>query len=62
MHLNAPVCTDWPADGQPHRVRLPLRGEPGWAGHISHIRLNPFLAETGVSGVQVWTRHPRLMP
>jgi hypothetical protein len=62
MHLNTPVCSDWPADGQPHRVRLTLRGEPGWAGDISHIRLNPFQAETGVRGVEVWTRNPRLTP
>ena len=62
MHLNAPVCTDWPADGRPHVVRLALRGEPGWAGEISHIRLNPFQAYTGVRGVEVWTRNPRLLP
>ena len=36
MHLNPPVCVDWLADGQPHVVRLPLRGQPGWAGDISH--------------------------
>jgi 4-amino-4-deoxy-L-arabinose transferase-like glycosyltransferase len=62
MHLNPPVCADWPADGAPHVVRLPLRGQTGWTGEISHIRLNPFLAETGTSGVEVWTRNPRLVP
>lgn len=62
MHLNAPVCADWPADGQPHVVRLLLRGQPGWTGEISHLRLNPFLAGTGVRGVEVWTRNPRLLP
>jgi 4-amino-4-deoxy-L-arabinose transferase-like glycosyltransferase len=62
MHLNAPVCADWAADGRPHAVRLVLRGQPGWAGEISHLRLNPFQAYTGVRGVEVWTRHPRLVP
>ncbi len=62
MHLNPPVCADWRADGRPHVVRLPLRGQPGWTGDISHIRLNPFQAETGVRGVEIWTRHPRLVP
>ena len=62
MHLNPPVCVDWPADGRPHVVRLPLRGHPGWTGDISHIRLNPFLAGTGISGIEVWTRNPRLVP
>jgi hypothetical protein len=62
MHLNAPVCVDWQADGRPHVVRLPLRGHPGWAGDITHLRLNPFLAEHGMAGVEVWTRNPRLVP
>ena len=62
MHLNAPVCADWRADGRPHVVRLALRGQPGWAGEISHIRLNPFQAYTGVRGVEVWTRNPQLVP
>ena len=62
MHLNAPVCVDWLADGRPHVVRVPLRGQLGWTGDISHIRLNPFTAGTGVAGTEVWTRAPRLLP
>ena len=62
MHLNPPVCADWQADGRAQIVRLPLRGQAGWTGDISHLRLNPFLAGTGVAGVEVRTRHPRLVP
>jgi hypothetical protein len=59
---NPPVCVDWVADGQPHRVRVPLRGQPGWTREVTHLRLNPFAAGTGVPGVEVWTRNPRLVP
>jgi hypothetical protein len=62
MHLNPALCFDWLADGRPHVIRVPLRGQPGWAGYISHIRLNPFTAGTGVPGTEVWTRAPRLLP
>ena len=41
MHVNPPVCVDWLADGQPHVVRVPLRGQPGWAREVSHLRLEP---------------------
>jgi Dolichyl-phosphate-mannose-protein mannosyltransferase len=62
MHVNPPVCVDWLADGRPHVVRVPLRGQPGWAREVGHVRLNPFAAGTGVRGVEVWTRNPRLVP
>jgi 4-amino-4-deoxy-L-arabinose transferase-like glycosyltransferase len=62
MHVNPPVCVDWLADGQPHVVRVALRGQPGWAREVTHLRLNPFAAGTGVRGVEVWTRNPRLVP
>jgi hypothetical protein len=62
MPANAPVCVDWLADGRPHVVRVPLRGQPGWTQEITHVRLNPFAAGTTVPGVEVWTRNPRLVP
>ena len=62
MQVNAPVCVDWLADGQPHVVRVPLRGQPGWARQVSHLRLNPFAAGSGIAGVELWTRNPRLVP
>jgi hypothetical protein len=62
MHVNPPVCVDWVADGRPHVVRVPLRGQPGWAREVSHVRLNPFAAGAGIPGVEVWTRKPRLLP
>jgi len=62
MQVNPPVCVDWLADGQPHVVRVPLRGQPGWARQVSHLRLNPFAAGSGIPGVELWTRNPRLVP
>ena len=62
MYVNPPVCVDWMADGRPHVVRVPLRGQPGWAREVSHLRLNPFAAGTGIAGVEVSTRNPRLTP
>ena len=62
MHQNPAVCEDWVADGAPHAVRITLRGRPGWTTQVSHLRLNPFAAGTGQPGVEVWTRHPRLVP
>jgi hypothetical protein len=62
MHENPSVCADWLADGQPHTIRIPLRGQPGWANEITHLRLNPFAAGTGQPGVEVRTRNPRLLP
>ncbi len=62
MHAQPPVCADWVADGRPHVVRLPLRGGPGWANEIEHLRLNPFAAGTGIPGTEVWTQRPRLVP
>jgi hypothetical protein len=62
MHENPSVCADWLADGRPHAIRIPLRGQPGWANEVSHLRLNPFAAGAGQPGVEVRTRGPRLMP
>jgi 4-amino-4-deoxy-L-arabinose transferase-like glycosyltransferase len=62
MQVNPPVCVDWLADGRPHVVRVPLRGQPGWARDVSHLRLNPFAAGTAVRGIEVSTRNPRLVP
>jgi hypothetical protein len=56
------TCADWLADGRPHRVRLPLRGRPGWAGEITHLRFEPFMAGAVASGTEVVTRDPRLVP
>ena len=62
MPENAPVCVDWMADGRPHAIRVALRGQPGWAREVSHLRLDPFQAGTGIAGVELWTRNPRLVP
>jgi hypothetical protein len=62
MHENPPVCGGWSAAGQPQRVRIPLRGQPGWSGTVTHLRLNPFAAGAGVAGTEVSTRGPRLTP
>jgi hypothetical protein len=62
MAVNEPVCVDWVADGRPQVVRVPLRGQPGWTQQITHVRLNPFAAGTGVAGVELSTRNPRLTP
>jgi 4-amino-4-deoxy-L-arabinose transferase-like glycosyltransferase len=62
MQRNPSLCADWLADGRPHTIRISLRGEPGWASEVSHLRLNPFAAGTGQPGVEVRTRNPRLVP
>jgi hypothetical protein len=62
MHENPPLCADWLADGRPHRLRIPVRGQPGWAQEVTHLRLNPFQAGSGQSGIDVRTGHPRLVP
>ena len=62
MHESPPSCVDWIADGRPQVVRMPLRGRPGWSGFVTHLRLDPFEANTGVPGVEVWTKRPRLVP
>jgi hypothetical protein len=62
MHENEPVCVAWTAGGQRQVVRVPLRGEAGWTGVVTHLRLNPFAAGTGVAGTEITTRHPRLVP
>jgi len=62
MSANPPVCVDWTADGRPHAIRFPLRGQPGWTREVTHLRLDPFQAGTGVAGVELWTRNPRLVP
>jgi hypothetical protein len=62
MHETPPICVDWTATGQPQRVRIPLRGQPGWTGTVTHLRLNPFAAGTGIAGAEVTTRSPRLVP
>jgi hypothetical protein len=62
MHENPALCAGWLADGRPHTVRIPVRGRPGWAQEVTHLRLNPFDAGTGRPGVEVRTRHPRLVP
>jgi hypothetical protein len=62
MHENDPSCVDWTADGQTRVVRVPLRGRPGWTGRVTHLRLNPLAAGTGVVGTRITTRQPRLVP
>lgn len=62
MHENAPVCAEWAAGGRPQVIRVPLRGQPGWSGTVTHLRLDPFAAGTGGAGTEVSTRHPRLVP
>jgi hypothetical protein len=62
MHENPSLCTDWLADGRPQAIRIPVRGQPGWANEVTHLRLNPFAAGTGQPGVDVRTRTPRLVP
>ena len=59
---NPPVCVDWIADGRPHTVRMPVRGQPGWTGQITHVRLDPFGAAAVPAGTEVSTRNPRLLP
>jgi hypothetical protein len=62
LDANPAVCFDWLADGRPHTVRVVLRGHDGWAGHVSHVRLDPFVDGTGVTRDEMWTRNPRLLP
>jgi hypothetical protein len=62
MHENPALCADWLADGRPHTIRIPVRGEPGWSNEVTHLRLNPFAAGSGTPGLTVRTRHPRLIP
>ena len=62
METNPPVCVDWLADGQPHVVRMSVRGQPGWTRRITHLQLLPFGAGPVPAGVDVRTRNPRLVP
>jgi hypothetical protein len=59
---NPPACVDWLADGRPHVVRVPLRGQAGWSGHVTHVRLDPFAADAAPAGTALSTRRPRLTP
>jgi len=55
-------CAPWRADGTLQHVRLPLRGAPGWQGRVSHLQLVPFGGDPAPSGLDLWTRDPRLVP
>lgn len=57
-----PICFDWTADGVPHPIRVDLRGHEGWAGRITHLRLDPFAEGTGPPKTPVRAREPRLVP
>jgi hypothetical protein len=62
LDATTPICADWLADGQRHVVRFPLRGQPGWTGHVNHLRLQAVADGTSTKGTLIWTRDPRLLP
>jgi hypothetical protein len=59
---NPTLCSNWLADGLPHGIRIPVRGQPGWTNQVSHLWLNPFEAGVVPPGTEVRTANPRLVP